>query len=210
MNLYELLGVAPDATKDDIKLAYQRLAQTNHPDKGGDAERFQEIRRAFDVLYNDAKRAEYDETGEVSEENDDRPNMLASLSKLLIDVLDRSSGDNDPINEMVLHISAKKGQYQSAIATATRLIAKRNKVVNRIIKKDGGENILVSAIKKDIAFLEQTIVNANKGIDDCDKMIALVNEYEFESVRALPPVYDVAQQNSDNHFNGRWFGGIHP
>ncbi|HUF72670.1 MAG TPA: DnaJ C-terminal domain-containing protein [Gammaproteobacteria bacterium] len=63
---YELMGVARDATQDDIKRAYRRLARKYHPDvsKEDDAEeRFKEIGEAYEVLRDPEKRAAYDELG---------------------------------------------------------------------------------------------------------------------------------------------------
>jgi curved DNA-binding protein len=60
-NHYATLGVAEDATQDDIKKVYRKLASTHHPDKGGDGEKFKTIQTAYDILGNAEKRAEYDE-----------------------------------------------------------------------------------------------------------------------------------------------------
>eukprot|EP00887_Chlorella_sp_A99_P006673 scaffold3.g6673.t1 len=60
---YELLGVPPTAGRDEIKRAFRRLARTTHPDVNSEADaaqRFQEISRAFEVLTDDLRRAEYD------------------------------------------------------------------------------------------------------------------------------------------------------
>lgn len=62
-NHYDTLGVARDATADDIRKAYRRLARKYHPDvsKEADAQsRMREINEAHDVLGNADKRAEYD------------------------------------------------------------------------------------------------------------------------------------------------------
>lgn len=60
---YSILGVAEDATDDDIKQAYRKLASKHHPDKGGDAEKFKEMQAAYDVLSDSKKRAAYDARG---------------------------------------------------------------------------------------------------------------------------------------------------
>ena len=63
MDPYEELGVGKDATKKDIKKAYRKKAQENHPDKeGGDKEKFQQIVLAYGVLSDPEKRKHYDKT----------------------------------------------------------------------------------------------------------------------------------------------------
>lgn len=67
-NLYEILGVSKDASQDDIKKQYRRLARKYHPDVNpGDTSaeaRFKEISSAFEVLSDPEKRKMYDEFGE--------------------------------------------------------------------------------------------------------------------------------------------------
>ena len=58
---YATLNLTQAASASDIKRAYRRLAKTAHPDKGGDPVRFQNIKRAYDVLRDEATRAQYDE-----------------------------------------------------------------------------------------------------------------------------------------------------
>ena len=57
---YATLGVSKDATQDEIKKAFRKLASQHHPDKGGDTEKFQEIQAAYDTLGDTDKRAAYD------------------------------------------------------------------------------------------------------------------------------------------------------
>jgi DnaJ-class molecular chaperone len=57
---YATLGVAKNASQDEIKKAYRGLASKHHPDKGGDTARFQEIQTAYDTLGDAAKRQQYD------------------------------------------------------------------------------------------------------------------------------------------------------
>ena len=65
---YEILGVPRDATPEQIKKAYRRLAREHHPDvagtDAGSEERFKDVSRAYDVLSNPDKRRTYDLGGD--------------------------------------------------------------------------------------------------------------------------------------------------
>ena len=54
---HDILGVSADASDDEIKKAYKRAASKHHPDKGGDEEKFKEVREAYDRLTNPEKYA---------------------------------------------------------------------------------------------------------------------------------------------------------
>lgn len=64
---YEILGVNKNASKDDIKKAYRKLAMQYHPDRNPDdktaEEKFKEAAEAYEVLSNDEKKAKYDRYG---------------------------------------------------------------------------------------------------------------------------------------------------
>jgi molecular chaperone DnaJ len=70
-DFYEVLGVGRQATADELKKAYRKLAMEYHPDrnKSEDApERFKEINRAYEVLSSDEMRARYDRFGHAGVE----------------------------------------------------------------------------------------------------------------------------------------------
>src|SRR3954468_15529975 len=67
---YKVLGVPKNASPSEIKKAYRKLAQKNHPDaNSGDREaeeRFKEISAAYDVLGDEEKRKSYDQVRDMA------------------------------------------------------------------------------------------------------------------------------------------------
>src|SRR3954462_13172836 len=64
---YTILGVPRDASEEDIKKAYRKLAMKHHPDRNPDdksaEEKFKEAKEAYEVLCDAKKRAAYDQFG---------------------------------------------------------------------------------------------------------------------------------------------------
>ncbi|MBP3044582.1 J domain-containing protein [Arthrobacter jiangjiafuii] len=58
--LYEVLGITPAATADQIKAAYRKAARATHPDAGGSSETFHIVAQAYEVLSDPAHKAAYD------------------------------------------------------------------------------------------------------------------------------------------------------
>jgi curved DNA-binding protein len=78
---YKVLGVAPDASEKDIKLAYRKLARKYHPDlnKASDSgKKFQDLQEAYNVLKDPEKRAAYDHPKNKARGNDHFDNSHAA------------------------------------------------------------------------------------------------------------------------------------
>ena len=61
---YKVLGVNKDASKEELKKAFKKLAMQYHPDRPeGDEKKFKEINEAFQVLGDEKKREQYDQYG---------------------------------------------------------------------------------------------------------------------------------------------------
>src|ERR687895_880562 len=91
LDLYKALEVSKEASQDEIRRSYRRLARKYHPDANpGDRqaeERFKEIQQAYEVLSNPEKRREYDEGprtyfGAQNPRNDPRAGQVSDLSDL--------------------------------------------------------------------------------------------------------------------------------
>lgn len=60
MNPYKILGLDEEASPEEIKNAYRRLSKENHPDTGGDAKVFMEIKKAYEILSDKEIRNTFD------------------------------------------------------------------------------------------------------------------------------------------------------
>jgi len=70
-SLYDILGISRTADTNEIKKAYKKLAMLHHPDKGGDAEEFKKVNRAYEILSDDQRRSVYDHTGQETNDSAD-------------------------------------------------------------------------------------------------------------------------------------------
>ena len=62
--LYDILGIPPSASQNEIKKAYHKQVKIKHPDKGGFVKEFLEIQTAYEILSDPLKRKFYDSYGE--------------------------------------------------------------------------------------------------------------------------------------------------
>ena len=69
-DFYQILGVNENASQDEIKKAYRKLAVEHHPDKGGDENKFKKISEAYDTIGDENKRSQY---------NNQRRNPFANM-----------------------------------------------------------------------------------------------------------------------------------
>lgn len=66
---YDILGVSKNASQDEVKRAFRKMAHQYHPDKaGGNEAKFKEINEAYQVLSNQQKRQQYDQYGQTFEQ----------------------------------------------------------------------------------------------------------------------------------------------
>ena len=81
-NFYEVLGVPPTASPQDIRSAYKKLARKFHPDRPtGDVSKFQSIQEAYETLSSPEKRRRYDHSASAAQETADFASSASSFMR---------------------------------------------------------------------------------------------------------------------------------
>ena len=150
--LYEILGVEPTATPDEVLKAYRRLAMQYHPDRNpGDddaARAYREVTEAYEVLGDPARRAAYDADGTTAP----RPNPDQELVDVLAPLLQRvmngmqSFGprpeDQDVAAAVKAYLASMIADAERQVADLERVHALFSKVCGRFEVKRGTPDLL--------------------------------------------------------------------
>lgn len=172
---YATLGVAQDASLDDIKRAYRRAARHAHPDRGGSHERMQSLNKAKDVLTDPERRARYDAGEDDTRDTiDDRARAL--ILQLFAEAIDLNAPDPfrgalDGLKEGIHQADQKTVATQRAIARMNGQRDRMTAKTERNVFKELLDRAIASA-EASLTKLEATKATAQRAID------ILTSEYE--------------------------------
>ena len=145
-NYYDILNVNKNATKDEIKNAYKKLALKHHPDKNIEnkeehANKFKEISEAYEILSDDNKRHNYD-CGRNIVINQQNP----------FDIFSNIFNDNNSFNINGFNISEFSNiNVGTSINTTTHIIG--NKKITRIEKTETTSNGTHTTVEEKIEII---------------------------------------------------------
>lgn len=135
MNYYEILGVEKDANQEQIKKAFRKLANEYHPDKNPDgAEKFKEIKKAYDTLISDSSRDLYNEGVDIEEISEEL--ILLFNDILLPELLERP--DYNPVKVIGAFINDQLDEKQIQRSNLIWTIEAINNVLRKM-KDDSGK-----------------------------------------------------------------------
>ena len=199
---YKMLGLKRDATRTQVRRAYLIMAKRHHPDKGGDPERFNAAKRAYDILSDPARRKKFDEAGDAEEPRHDNPlgPVMGVIAGVLDEVLD-ALGDTPPssidlIQAIMVRIVSHLQQDEVALVGIRESLARLKAAQGRFDAGPSGQNImeglLGAKIRKQEAFIERALAAAEIG----KKALELLKEYKFRFDRPLPAPQALGQQRA--------------
>lgn len=187
MNLYEDLGVPKDADRATIKRAYRKKAMKLHPDRdGGDKEKFHAVQKAYDVLYDDARRAHYDAHG-TDGAQDRQGDLVRRLAALFMQLIESQDVDHaDIVGLMRNALTQGKAQTNAAIRGQEQKITKYERAKKRLTKKGQGDNLLAQMLDGQISLVKRGIELGKLEIGCVDDMIKMLADYQYAADAGNP------------------------
>lgn len=196
--LYDDLGVPPDATPDAIKAAHRRAVKRNHPDTGGDPDAFRRVQHAYDVLGSPERRERYDRTGE-----DDLRDPAAILdgkareyfSMMLGEILDPNNAwafRRDFIAVAKSRVKREHDSTKSEMKALRRRQEHAEKISERF-KSKGKGRLPQDAIAHMIRQLDRGMAMLEDRQELLERVDELLDEYEFEHDESPAPATESEQ-----------------
>lgn len=177
MDFYTILGLAKDASADDIKKAFRKKAKENHPDReGGSDEMMAAINQAYGVLSDPNKRARYDATGDFGE----MPNIEQQAESLIMTMFSRCMASR--ITGSVVW-QVKQGLFAEGEALKTHsvqlqgqsdMLAARRKTV----KAPGAKNLAHMVVDQQIQSINQMLQQKKEQMEIYAKALIIIEDYE--------------------------------
>jgi|SRR5580658_3493863 curved DNA-binding protein CbpA len=210
-NLYATLGLARDADSPTIRRAYRARAKAAHPDVGGSEEQFALIKLAYDVLMDDARRAHYDETGEIEDNPADnhRAHVLQTINAALDASLQFCVRNNlDPLREnLISHIRGALKEYRDQAEKLRgelfRALETDKGLLGRFMTE--GDNALEQMVRHRVEEHEKQIAQRGEAIRLFDDALVMLAGYSF---RAEPGQMVIVNGMSGFGGSGGGFGWI--
>lgn len=165
--LYKILGVKKSAKAAEIKAAHRALVQKHHPDKGGNAESFLEIDRAYKVLRDKDRRKRYDETGKI-----DSKSVLSEMDEVrgvMVDLYTQILKSGQAFNEEVSVIDAlriivkeNRANFKDKAESFAETVKEMKVLTKRITRPDDeGLNLFAVVTNEQINIMEAEIKKFN-------------------------------------------------
>jgi len=186
---YHVLRLERDAGAEDVKRAFRDRAKATHPDAGGSAEAFADVKRAHVILSDPKKRAKFDSTGEAEPDAVDNADQRAMqiIAMLLRGAL---AGEQDPLRADVVTairqaIDKDVADLHQRIRVIERVIKRAERMRGRFRKarrkgKPDGQNLLDSMLTWEIREAEAGLANMKAALADRKRAHEILADYSFD------------------------------
>lgn len=189
-NLYDILGVLPDASFEEIKKAYHKKTKEYHPDhNNGDDTLQKKLNYAYNILKDVESRRRYDKTGSHEKNNSDEEMIYSDIIQLFFQVIqeNKTNIDNDVdiiklLNLKIKNIRKNSISYKKELEFNIKIC---EKVKNKIKNKKNNRNLFHVALNTEINDLKNKITETDNKLKKVEKMLEILENYETEIIMKL-------------------------
>ncbi len=185
---YAVLGVPRDANRAAIRRAYRAKARRAHPDGGGSAEYFEQVKAAYDTLMDDVRRRRDDETGERAEAPADirRADVIDALFTALdLALLKLSQRAKLPEHANLVLLTAEVLRLQRQEWTGRRhefekVAEQSRQLLGRFIT-GSRNNLMETVVERRVAKCKDEIEALDRRIKTADEALKALKEMRFRA-----------------------------
>jgi curved DNA-binding protein CbpA len=192
---YKLLGVRRNASAKSIRSAYHKKARETHPDSNpGDEtapDRFDAVRRAYELLSDPVRRKKYDETGDAAEPrpvNGSGFDFVDILARTLDDCVQAAfqngtTGTVDLVEAVRRKVTDVRRKVETDVGGMQKSLAAVRKAVGRIKTPDGQVNLLEEILKRKVADHETMIAAATGELDRLTRALDYLKDCKCDGTK---------------------------
>lgn len=187
MSLYETLGVNENASADEIESAYRRRARETHPDRGGEHDQFLAVARAYDVLGDSRRRAEYDRTGSTDEVPDQLMSLIAVVFNQVVESA-RSAGALlavDVVKSMRQHLERSKAEFERQKRSLQAERSELNEAISRFSfvagDKEHPGGPLADMLRSRVKEIESRFTRMDADIEAANRALAFLADQRYRA-----------------------------
>lgn len=183
-NLYDVLGVNKDASKDEIKKAYRNLSKKYHPDTKPDdpkaKEKFEEITVAYKILSDERKKARYDATGEI-EEHTFNQKLQSYLGQTFMQFVETVR--NPKIENVIEQFFDHTVKIQNNLEQGKKKVKskiERTEEISKRITTTNEDDCIKSMLNEKINILKRDLVLIDEEVEFMEKVLEFLQMYDYE------------------------------
>jgi curved DNA-binding protein CbpA len=182
---YETLGVAEDATQEQITKAYRRKAKAAHTDReGGDNDLMAAINVAYEVLSDPERRKNYDATGQ------DRVNQLYKEAESIVlqkamQWMQSASEETNMVAVLLEQFASDRKMIEQNQQKGEKVLNKLNKILKKLRYNGKGDDKIRAAIQDQRDGIQKQMDSFPKDFQRIDIACDIVRSYSYE----ITPVY---------------------
>ena len=191
---YKVLGLEKNATIEEINAAYKKAARWAHPDGGGSAEEFDEIRQAHLILLDPKKRRRFDRDGIVDNNNPDNTTATALQRITMFFVRSVQATINAPQNLHLNQLDLIQGansffdleiqNHHKQIFELETQVKQFEKALKRL-KTKRDRNVIAELVNHHVSELKSGILAQKREIEIFEEAKLIIKDYTFEQEQGV-------------------------